>query len=180
VKFVTDDEVAAIYKLLYWDKIAGDALPIGIDYCVFDAAVNSGPLRGAKWLQAGINKCAKRSRCLVDCVIGPASIVAADDYNPHELIDAIIDTRVSFLKNLSIFADFGKGWMNRVLGYLPGGATVRRTDGVDDVAKQMANSLPSVGKPPLPDTQIKTEGLPLWVVAIIVAILAFLGVTQYG
>jgi len=185
VKFITSEEVADIYRSLYWDKIAGDSLPRGIDYCTFDAAVNSGPSRGARWLQQAINSCAKAKRCAVDEVVGPATIDAADDYAPHELIDAMLDARLGFMKiarhsktKALLFPTFGRGWTNRLFGYLPKGKTVRHADGVDDVAKAMADSVPTQGKPALPAPQIQPKEVPLWLMALIVAALAFLGVTQ--
>lgn len=185
VKFITDEEVSSIYRLSYWDKISGDDLPKGIDYCTFDAAVNSGPARGARWLQQAVNKCASKKRVSVDEVVGPATIDAADDYPPHELIDAMLDARLGFMKiarhsktKALLFPTFGRGWTNRLFGYLPAGKTVRRTDGVDDVAKAMADSIATTGKPPLPTEEIPSEGVPAWVAILIAAILAFLGVTQ--
>ena len=187
VKFITDDEVADIYRSLYWDKVSGDDLPHGIDYCVFDAAVNSGPRRGARWLQQAINKCAGKTCVKVDEVVGPATIDAADDYNPHELIDAMLDARLGFMKiarhsktKALLFPTFGRGWINRLFGYLPEGATVRRADGVDDVARAMASSVPTQNKPALPEPQIKTDELPGWVIAVIVGILAIIGVVANG
>lgn len=38
----------AIYEDQYWRAIRGDDLPAGLDYVVFDGAVNSGPARSIK------------------------------------------------------------------------------------------------------------------------------------
>ena len=180
VAFIIDREVADIYRTMYWDKIDGDALPKGIDYCVFDAAVNSGPARGARWLQEAINECAGRTRVKVDQVIGPATIDAADDYPPHELINTMCDIRVGFLRRLSTFDVFGRGWLNRVLGYLPKGATLRRTNGVDDIARGMADSVPTQNKPILPESEIKTDEIPGWLLALLAAAAAVIGVIAHG
>ena len=40
VRAIADSEVAAIYKNLYWDRVSGDNLPDGVDFAVFDYAVN--------------------------------------------------------------------------------------------------------------------------------------------
>ncbi|MBK19052.1 MAG: hypothetical protein CMM52_09500 [Rhodospirillaceae bacterium] len=51
---ISDDQLRQIYRSGYWDRCRCDQLPSGVDYAVFDAAVNSGPGRSAKWLQAVI------------------------------------------------------------------------------------------------------------------------------
>ena len=104
---LTPADVAPLYKRKYWDKVAGDDLPAGLDYCVFDAAINSGPGRAAKWLQevAGVN---------ADGSIGPATLKAIDAFSPLEIIAQYNDKRLQFLESLPTFATFGKGWSNRV------------------------------------------------------------------
>src|SRR5688500_6264664 len=54
VKEITKTEVSAIYKRQYWDLIDGDELPAGVDYVVFDGAVNSGCGQSVKWLQRAL------------------------------------------------------------------------------------------------------------------------------
>ena len=104
---LTPADVAPLYKRKYWDKVAGDDLPAGLDYCVFDAAINSGPGRAAKWLQevAGVP---------ADGSIGPATLKAIDAFSPLEIIAQYNDKRLQFLESLPTFATFGKGWSNRV------------------------------------------------------------------
>ena len=40
---ISDDDLGQIYCSGYWDKYQCDKLPSGVDYAVFDTAVNSGP-----------------------------------------------------------------------------------------------------------------------------------------
>jgi lysozyme family protein len=54
MKALTPNKVAPLYREMYWDRVKGDKLPSGVDYCVFDAAVNSGVSRAAKWLQTTV------------------------------------------------------------------------------------------------------------------------------
>src|SRR6187401_363537 len=54
VKNIDKAEISDIYKTRYWDMIKGDRLPDGIDYVVFDGAVNSGPGQSVKWLQRAL------------------------------------------------------------------------------------------------------------------------------
>lgn len=104
---LTKADVKLLYKRKYWDKVSGDLLPAGLDYAVFDAAINSGPGRAAKWLQevAGVT---------ADGSIGPATLKAVDAFSPLELISQYNDKRLQFLEALPTFSVFGKGWSNRV------------------------------------------------------------------
>jgi lysozyme family protein len=105
VKFITADETRAIYKFQYWDRVQGDFLPRGLDYAMFDYAVNSGVGRAAKHLQGVIGVPA-------DGVIGAVTLSAIK--SPVATINALCDRRVSFLRNLDTFWRFGKGWTRRV------------------------------------------------------------------
>ena len=105
VKFITDDEVKAIYRFQYWDRVQGDLLPAGLDYAVFDFAVNSGVGRASKYLQAVVGT-------PQDGVIGARTLAAIQ--SPTNAINALCDRRMSFLRNLRTFLTFGKGWTRRV------------------------------------------------------------------
>jgi lysozyme family protein len=164
VSAVTLGEIREIYKTMYWDKVDGDELPIGVDYVVFDAAVNSGPVRGIRWLQQGVNKCAGFTRLKVDEKIGPATLDASDDYDFEKLIDAMLDARLGFMKiarNTKTGAPswpvFGNGWQNRLFGYLPKGAKVRHADGVDDISKMMVRNAVAASRPTVPQVELKDK-----------------------
>ena len=45
------DAAKALYQRDYWQRIAGDRLPSAVALLVFDAAVNNGIGRAARWLQ---------------------------------------------------------------------------------------------------------------------------------
>lgn len=103
---ISDDQVATVYRRFYWDAVLGAELPDGVDYAVFDFAVNSGPSRAAKYLQAitGVPQ---------DGRIGPATIAAVKT-KPADIINALCDARLAFLKRLPTWGTFGKGWASRV------------------------------------------------------------------
>ena len=107
MRSLTPEKVAPMYKQKYWDKIRGDDLPTGLDYAVFDFAVNSGPGRAVKMLQRvlGVTE---------DGVIGPKTIAKAQSVVSNELIDDYNDARLVFLKALPTWDTFGKGWGRRV------------------------------------------------------------------
>jgi len=104
---LTPADVKPLYKRKYWDKVSGDLLPAGLDYAVFDAAINSGPGRAAKWLQEVVGVTADGS-------IGPATLKAIDAFKTSDLIAKYNDKRLQFLESLPTFSTFGKGWSNRV------------------------------------------------------------------
>lgn len=107
VREIERDEVEEIYRHQYWDKVRGDDLPSGVDYAVFDFAVNSGPARAAKCLQGilGVE---------VDGKIGPQTLAAADGADDIYVIESLCDRRMMFLQDLSSWPTFGKGWTRRV------------------------------------------------------------------
>lgn len=104
---ITDSELEQIYRTGYWEKCKCDDLPSGVDYAVFDSAVNSGPGRGAKWLQAAVG-------ATQDGGIGPKTLEKLKDYKPAQIVNSICDNRLSFLQSLPTWQTFGKGWQKRV------------------------------------------------------------------
>lgn len=107
LKRITDAQVAKVYRKHYWDKVRGDDLPSGVDYAVFDFAVNSGPTRAAKYLQSLL-------LVKVDGIIGPQTIAAAKRANAAQVIEALCDNRMAFLQRLKHWPTFKKGWTRRV------------------------------------------------------------------
>jgi lysozyme family protein len=107
MRALTPETVGPMYRAKYWDKVKGDDLPAGVDYAVFDAAVNSGPGRAAKWLQACVG-------VEPDGGIGPKTLAAVAAFDPAELVDDYSKRRLSFLMDLPHWPTFGKGWGRRV------------------------------------------------------------------
>lgn len=107
MRSLTPNDVAPLYKRKYWDKIQGDELPSGVDYIVFDAAINSGPGRAAKWLQACIG-------VEPDGGIGLKTLTAVVAFNDKQLIEDYSKRRLSFMMDLPTWNTFGKGWSRRV------------------------------------------------------------------
>lgn len=97
-----------IYRTQYWDACRCDELPPGIDFVVFDGAVNSGVSQSSKWLQRALGVPA-------DGHIGAATIAAANAHMDHdELVADICARRMAFLQQLRTWPTFGKGWAARV------------------------------------------------------------------
>jgi lysozyme family protein len=104
---LTPDIVAPMYKAMFWDFIAGDNLPLGVDYVVFDFSVNSGPKRAARFLQSLVN-------VEVDEHIGKNTLAAVTTKDAKDLIKSFSEARQKYLTGLSTFDTFGKGWTRRV------------------------------------------------------------------
>lgn len=103
-------EVRAIYLEQYWHRVRADDLPGGLDYAVFDAAVNSGPVQAVKWLQRGLG-------VRVDGVVGQVTLGAARASGDIQAqIAALCARRLAFLKQLRTWRRFGTGWTRRVAG----------------------------------------------------------------
>jgi lysozyme family protein len=104
---LTEADVKPLYKARYWNAIHGDALPSGLDYCIFDAAINSGVSLSSKWIQEIVGVPA-------DGAIGNNTISAISQINPVTMINEFCDKRLAFLKTLKIFPKFGDGWTKRI------------------------------------------------------------------
>ena len=107
MRALTPAKVAPLYREMYWDRVKGDKLPSGVDYCVFDAAVNSGVSRAAKWLQSTVG-------AVADGMIGEQTLKLVLLTNPQMLIDKYSANRLAFLQRLATWPTFGKGWERRV------------------------------------------------------------------
>ena len=107
MRALTPEKVKPIYKEFYWDRIKGDKLPSGVDYCVFDAAVNSGVRRASQWLQISLGVTA-------DGVIGPQTLAMTLAVSPDTIIRNYCAQRLKFLEGLSTWPTFGVGWDRRV------------------------------------------------------------------
>lgn len=107
VRRIAPDEIAAIYRAQYWSAVRADDLPGGLDYCLFDAAVNSGPAQAAKWLQRALGTAA-------DGQVGTLTLAALEGRPVTTLIEDVCARRLAMLRTLSTFPTFGAGWTRRV------------------------------------------------------------------
>ena len=109
MRALTPETVAPLYKRKYWDAVRADDLVDGVDYCVFDVAVNSGPGRAIKFLQSCVGT-------TPDGGFGPATMAAVkkSEEDPARLIELYCAKRLEFLQSLKTFETFGKGWSRRV------------------------------------------------------------------
>jgi lysozyme family protein len=111
LKNIPDEHVEDIYKTRYWDLVKADSLPKGLDYFAFDFAVNSSPAQAVRSLQRVI-------KVTVDGILGPRTLQVIKTWEVTELLAAYKIQRMGYLRSLSNWWKFGKGWTNRVNGVL--------------------------------------------------------------
>ncbi|MBN9220408.1 MAG: glycoside hydrolase family 108 protein [Mesorhizobium sp.] len=141
---ISDEQVATVYRRFYWDAVAGAELPDGVDYAVFDFAVNSGPGRAAKYLQATIG-------VTQDGRIGPTTIGATRARPAGVVIDQLCDARLAFLRRLATWPTFGRGWSDRVKS-VRAQALLMSAQLTTSAPAQPPNAAPAVGAKPSQST----------------------------
>lgn len=103
---LTPEYVKPMYEQKYWKPSGCDTLPKGLDYAVFDFAVNAGPGRSVKTLQQSIG-------CVPDGMLGPRVISALANSNIRNVVEKFCAAREDYYKSLKTFPVFGKGWLAR-------------------------------------------------------------------
>jgi lysozyme family protein len=108
LKRISAQRVAEIYRNGYWNKIAGDRWSAGVAIMLFDTAVNCGPSRALKILQASAGT-------RPDGLVGPATRAAVAKKPARELIEEFAARRAHYYGRLSTFSTFGLGWSRRLM-----------------------------------------------------------------
>jgi lysozyme family protein len=108
---LTLTDAQAIYKRDYWDRASADRLPPPLALLVFDAAVNNGVGRAARWLQGAVGVRA-------DGQIGPATLAALNaavaKSGGAALCAEFMAQRLAFMAALPTWRVFGLGWARRL------------------------------------------------------------------
>jgi lysozyme family protein len=111
VQALTLDQAAEIYRRDFWLAVRGDELPGPLALLVFDAAVNNGVGRAARWLQAAAG-------VTVDGVLGPVTMAAVASSVAHRggaaLCIEFMAQRLLFMASLPTWRVFGLGWARRL------------------------------------------------------------------
>jgi len=103
---LTPADVKPFYKKKFWDACRCNDMPKGIDYLVFDFAVNAGVGRGAKTLQSAVG-------ATPDGAIGPLTLAAVAKQSEKELIDNFSAAKLDFYLSLNN-PTYEAGWINRI------------------------------------------------------------------
>ena len=105
------DVAKTIYRAQYWSGPGIANLPEDVRWCVFDAAVNSGPVQAIKWLQRALS-------IPDDGVIGPLTIKASGMIPAASVVAHFNGQRLKFMTDLPTWGTFGKGWARRIAANL--------------------------------------------------------------
>ncbi|WP_295408780.1 glycosyl hydrolase 108 family protein [uncultured Thiocystis sp.] len=107
IRRLTVADAKAIYQRDFWDRIRGDALPVGLDLVVLDMAVNAGAVRAVQLLQqlCGVDD---------DGLIGSLTLAAIQDRPSADLIESYSRLRLTYYRSLKHWPTFGEGWEARV------------------------------------------------------------------
>lgn len=138
VKYITSPEVDTIYRTQYWDKCQADDLPLGLDYAVYDFAVNSGVSRSVRTLQKIVGT-------EPDGVLGVITLQAISKMAVDNLIVKLCEARMRFLKRLKHWSTFKTGWTRRVMGKDDGAQVM--DIGVIDRGVQLAREVAAANIP---------------------------------
>lgn len=103
---ISMDEVHAIYREEFWNVIRGDVLPTGIDLCVLDHSLPSGPDRAIKMMQA-------EAGAIPDGRIGSNTVEKVRLADSGRFINEFTERRIKFYKGRSLYSTFGAGWLRR-------------------------------------------------------------------
>lgn len=107
VRAMTWDQAVAVYVPKYWLALRCDKLEGGVDYAIFDYGVNSGVGRVGRVLRRilGMTDAASQIDDLV--------VEAARQQDAATMVHRIFAERLTFLRGLTTFPHFGKGWTRR-------------------------------------------------------------------
>jgi lysozyme family protein len=114
VREMTDDERLNIYKHQYWDMVHADGLPDGIDYMVFDDAVNTGIHQAVRNVQRTLN--ALGGKLDVDGALGLITMTALLNVDPEKFVNEYAKQRMGFYRRIPGWRYFSLGWTHRIYG----------------------------------------------------------------
>lgn len=122
VKKLTLPMVSNIMRTKYWNAVKAGQVQVGIDYLLFDAAIQHGPLSSVKFLQRALN-------VADDGHIGPVTLDAANRADPESLIGRMIIERRKHMQSKPTWATYKKGFENRLIR-IQGQATTMAVRGI--------------------------------------------------
>lgn len=132
---IDPEEAETIYRESYWTPPRCAEMWPGLDYAVFDYAVNSGVAQAVKALQRQLGVTA-------DGVVGSMTLAAIRAIPPAEraaFVERYCRDRLAFMRSLRHWETFRRGWTRRVMGEIDG--VQHHDSGVIDRASRLARGL---------------------------------------
>lgn len=121
IRLLTEDDARDLYRSRFWDALRLDDLPGAVAAAVFDTAVNCGPGRAVRFLQAACNGLSDHLQLTEDGALGPKTRrgvgIVADRFGEQQLAEAVLWARQDYYNRLaaeSRFRPFHLGWSRRV------------------------------------------------------------------
>ena len=111
IKGMTVERAAELYRRDYWDKAGCNFLPAPVAILLFDGAVNQGPVRVVRLLQAAV---AVRQ----DGVIGPDTLRAVEKFGIRNTLSALAGKRALEYAIHPQVTLYGYGWFRRLAACL--------------------------------------------------------------
>ena len=115
IRSLTMAQASEIYRRDYLMPIGAHRFRDGVAFQLFDLAINSGPGRALKLLQKAIG-------VLDDGIIGPVTLAKLNSLSESDVIMLVTAARIDFMRGLSTWERFGRGWMGRLADNLRYGA----------------------------------------------------------
>lgn len=115
VKNLSREQAKAIYHQFFWESAHAGELPGGVAFQLFDWVVNSGIETAVRGLQRALG-------VVDDGVVGAVTLGAAKAMSESDLIMRLNAERLDFLRQLTAWKSFGRGWAGRIATNLRYGA----------------------------------------------------------
>lgn len=117
IRELTRTEALVIYKALYWDLSHCEDMPPALGLAVFDAAVHSGPMTAAKWLQHALSV-AQGATFPEDGIVGQMTVALTQSLPVGPVLHEFLGARREFLHRIAERDPrqhrFERGWENRL------------------------------------------------------------------
>jgi lysozyme family protein len=134
IENLTLEQAKEIYRHDFWAKAGCEALPSGVDFLVFDAAINHGINRSLKFLQEAVG-------AVPDGIFGPKTLKRVTARPSKDVIREFSARRCVFYAGLHTFPAFGLGWTRRAVT-----TTMEAVSFIDTPALDQSKEAPKASK----------------------------------
>ena len=115
IKELTEEDAFNIYYRDFWLRLGMDRLPDGVQFQLFDFAVNSGIETAIRYFQRSLG-------IADDGYFGPVSFAASSIATESDMIMNLNAERLDYMTRLKNWPDASRGWARRIAANLKYGA----------------------------------------------------------